>query len=447
MKTHSLSWPLIIMLVAVLAVGASCNKQQQTTNQAETTNTAVSTDTKTNTNSENTATINAEDTSKAPSDASSEQMIHGMSEVIDGRYVNHMYKFSFAIPDGYEVYEEKIDTLYGDGSSWLWLSMYKTADNLKRNFHMDVNPDGYGPFFPQQKYMISEGSDHSLNIDSTETQTYSDEDSAIYTENNTSYTTSLLEADNGNSYFFWMSYDSDDVDLHEEFEEILTSVEFDPPTADIDVKPVDTAYEGWSQDFIVTADNTEVARIIHDTTYQIIEEFDMDQYYYVGFLEAEIGGYIPFPINSELYRINKKTYVIEELGVVGSVSLDETLAARTGEEELTITNLDSLAETTYPVSIDFNAIGKRQTSETTDSRIGAPLISLDNQHVAFTAMNMNIPENETITESSIFLFTIAENTLTELASSNGVITPSDWRSPRTLYYEDEYGQRQFENIP
>lgn len=124
---------------------------------------------------------------------------------------------SFKYPPSFSIStdEERVD--YGGGKTWHRVEF--TQGNNERPFmRFETNPDGYGPLFFTKVYTIKEEKRGSLEIISAELV-----DSENAQEGIEFISSGIIEASNGNSYWWQFAFDEDDA-LESKFKEIIDSV-------------------------------------------------------------------------------------------------------------------------------------------------------------------------------------------------------------------------------
>jgi len=145
-------------------------------------------------------------------------------ETVDWKtYKNERYGLRFEYPSQFEIEEEKIVQTF-DNFNWYRIEI---SDNEGMSLRVEVNPDGYGPHFPDRYFNLKETSEGELIVKG-------------YEENKTSrfpdqiiFLTKPYESQNGNSY--WIQYGHKKGDLEEDtqlFEKILSSFHFSQPEED-----------------------------------------------------------------------------------------------------------------------------------------------------------------------------------------------------------------------
>lgn len=109
------------------------------------------------------------------------------------------------------------DFVYGEGSFRYWdnFTLNNSADGAVFDIH--VNPDGFGPFFPDITYTVEEGSDGSLEIVLTE------EIETEYSADGRTFYMFNYHASNGKNYLVMFIVDGDTREYQTAFEDFIRS--------------------------------------------------------------------------------------------------------------------------------------------------------------------------------------------------------------------------------
>jgi hypothetical protein len=111
--------------------------------------------------------------------------------------------------------------IYGEGSFRYWdnFTLNNSADGAVFDIH--VNPDGFGPYFPDRYYTVEESADGSLEIVDVENYSYSDAPE-VGEDNRTLYQFKIT-ASNGNHYLVLFSVDGNTTKYQDAFEDFIES--------------------------------------------------------------------------------------------------------------------------------------------------------------------------------------------------------------------------------
>ena len=105
--------------------------------------------------------------------------INGVDSVrrAEGELMFEKYRVLLAVPDTFFLWEELLKYTYSDGTQWVRILYTNPRDPARPRISFEVNPDGYGPFFPDHIYEIQDGTTTApiLNItDITDDETKND---------------------------------------------------------------------------------------------------------------------------------------------------------------------------------------------------------------------------------------------------------------------------------
>jgi len=90
----------------------------------------------------------------------------------------------------------------------------------------EIDPDDYGPLFPDKTYQITETDSGRLSIDSV-----SDTRGENSNDGKTLIISGLLQADNGHNYYWQFSFNDGGQDMESVFRQILSTFKFILPAA------------------------------------------------------------------------------------------------------------------------------------------------------------------------------------------------------------------------
>lgn len=160
------------------------------------------------------------DLSEDPEDSSTSQIIPSDWIV----YQSDIYGFSFSYPPNLEITMDEIHMEYPNhpkGFNWHRILLEDTSTQNGLSMGFEIDPDGYGPFFPDKSYTLSESSNGEIIIDSITRP----ENSPYQNEERFSILASL-EAQNEHRYFWSFSFDRDGEDYGPLFQTILSTYTF-----------------------------------------------------------------------------------------------------------------------------------------------------------------------------------------------------------------------------
>jgi hypothetical protein len=84
----------------------------------------------------------------------------------------------------------------------------------------EIDPDGYGPFFPDKTYQITENSEGKIVINSVNSDDENSSDEKVF------ITTSIFESSNGHTYYWKFSFNESGKDYEPAFKQILSTFQF-----------------------------------------------------------------------------------------------------------------------------------------------------------------------------------------------------------------------------
>lgn len=120
--------------------------------------------------------------------------------------------------------------MYGDeGIAWYRIELQDRLAPQEPYFIIEVNPDGYGPFFPDKTYVLRENADGSLAIVSSAEELY-DADEVVALgfdprrDDQVLLIPEVLEAENGNRYAIRFRYKEGGKNEEEIFRRIIESI-------------------------------------------------------------------------------------------------------------------------------------------------------------------------------------------------------------------------------
>lgn len=142
------------------------------------------------------------------------------------QYANENYKVSFQFPGNFTLMQDESMGTGIDGKEWYRIEIVDSLDPKSPRMRFELNPDGYGPWFPDKAYKVTETEDGTVEIgDVTELET----DEGLKDGLRWIITT-VINSKNGNAYHWHFFYtgDSDGDEIYEPiFKEILGTFRFE----------------------------------------------------------------------------------------------------------------------------------------------------------------------------------------------------------------------------
>ena len=136
-------------------------------------------------------------------------------------YESSEYDFSFTYPSSYEIVNEEVVVAYLDGSNWFRVELQDFSSPENPFLRFEVDPDGYGPFFPDKTYKISEKNSGELVLDAVV-----ENDSASADDGKVLIIPDILKAENGHRYNWQFSFSEGGEDHEKVFKQMLGSFKF-----------------------------------------------------------------------------------------------------------------------------------------------------------------------------------------------------------------------------
>src|SRR3989344_1994126 len=121
-------------------------------------------------------------------------------------YRNEEDGFEFRYPSDYVILTDKIHVAYqGHPQGFNWYRVELTSSTKTENpfVRIEVDPDGYGPFFPDKTYQISESAQNTVVVGSV-----SDSSSENSNDGKALFIPNLLKASNGHTYYWQFSFNA-----------------------------------------------------------------------------------------------------------------------------------------------------------------------------------------------------------------------------------------------
>jgi hypothetical protein len=143
-------------------------------------------------------------------------------------YRNKDAKIVFSYPSSYTIVTDEIRATYEDGKSWYRIDLESGAGEGAGSIRIEVNPDGYGPFFTDKTYTLTEvakgmSAQKMINVasvDISEPSENSDDDYLLIT--------GRADLSNGNWFFSAFSVSEDRTAEEEIFKQVLQTVQILP---------------------------------------------------------------------------------------------------------------------------------------------------------------------------------------------------------------------------
>jgi len=134
-------------------------------------------------------------------------------------YKNEEYGVSFKYPSDFKIKTDKIEHEFSSGKNWYRIELENLDILEKPHFILEINPDGYGPFWPNKRYEISENTDGTINIlsEKEEKSEYSDNGRFLIIP-------SYIKSQNGNSYSSRFSFVEGGENYENVYKNILKSI-------------------------------------------------------------------------------------------------------------------------------------------------------------------------------------------------------------------------------
>jgi len=132
-------------------------------------------------------------------------------------YRNDKYGFMFSYPAYFQIITDKVEAKFKE-YDWYRLELTDSSVPEKPFMRFEVDPDGYGPFFPDKIYKISENSMGKIVINSISEEYTNDGIIQIIP--------TILKASNGHSYQWQFFFNEGGQDYEPIFKEILSSFQF-----------------------------------------------------------------------------------------------------------------------------------------------------------------------------------------------------------------------------
>ncbi len=135
-------------------------------------------------------------------------------------YRSEKYGVTFKYPATMKIVKEEVRN-ENLGSKWFRLELIDESVPEKPWMRFEVDSDGYGPFFPEINYVMSELSGGDLEISSRTLVTSENSDDGVVL-----ITTQSIESRNGHWYNWFFSYGEKGADYEPLFVRILSTYQF-----------------------------------------------------------------------------------------------------------------------------------------------------------------------------------------------------------------------------
>jgi len=137
-------------------------------------------------------------------------------------YSSEKYKFSFKYPADFKIKTDTVRITYPNGKNWYRLELTDSSTPESPLISFEVNPDGYGPFFPDKTYEIKELENGKIEI----TNIVLEEKSENSDDGYTWIIPNSIKSNNGNDYFIQFIFKEDGKDWESIFNQILSTIKF-----------------------------------------------------------------------------------------------------------------------------------------------------------------------------------------------------------------------------
>jgi hypothetical protein len=153
------------------------------------------------------------------------QLIIDVDETVGWQtYTNAQYGITFSYPGNFQVITNKIQQEYinhPNGFNWYRIELTDASASEKPFFRLEIDPDGYGPFFPDKNYQVIESNAGGVVVNSvSNSSSENSNDGKVLIIPNT------LQASNGHSYYWQFSYNESGKDYEPLLKEILATLRF-----------------------------------------------------------------------------------------------------------------------------------------------------------------------------------------------------------------------------
>ena len=134
------------------------------------------------------------------------------------------YGVSFSYPPNFQIITDKIQIEYighPKGFNWYRIELADSSAPEKPFMRFEIDPDGYGPFFPDKTYQVTESSTGKVVINSV-----NDSGSENSNDGKVLIIPNVLEVSNGHSYYWQFSFNESGKDYEPMFKQILSTFQF-----------------------------------------------------------------------------------------------------------------------------------------------------------------------------------------------------------------------------
>jgi len=140
-------------------------------------------------------------------------------------YSNDKYKVSFKYPSNFKIVTDEVRFEYPNGKEWYRLEIADETKTERLLMSFEVDPDGYGPFFPDREYKIEETESGQIKI----VDIITIEEVENLNDGHTWIKLDLIESRNGNAYFIQFIFKESGKDFIPIFDQILSTFKFLEP--------------------------------------------------------------------------------------------------------------------------------------------------------------------------------------------------------------------------
>ncbi|MCF6276986.1 MAG: hypothetical protein L3J07_04045 [Candidatus Magasanikbacteria bacterium] len=140
-------------------------------------------------------------------------------------YTNDSYGFSFSYPEGFAIVKDAVKVIYSGNSSaknWYQITLIDISGTENTYFNIDINPDGYGPFFYDKTYDLSMNSTGKIVVNSIEKILVNEQN----TDGKIQIGSNVVKDFNSQEYMFRFGFDEGGKDMEPILKGILNSLLF-----------------------------------------------------------------------------------------------------------------------------------------------------------------------------------------------------------------------------
>jgi len=139
-------------------------------------------------------------------------------------YSGDKYGVTFSYPSNFQIVTDKIQDEHKGhpkGFNWYRIELTDSSATEKPFMRFEIDPGGYGPFFPDKTYQIAESGAKKIVINSV-----NDSSSENSNDGRILIIPSILEASNGHSYYWQFYFNEGGKDYEPIFKQILSTFQF-----------------------------------------------------------------------------------------------------------------------------------------------------------------------------------------------------------------------------